>query len=387
MQVFKTFLKISKKNVPMALIYVGLFLILMTFFVDSNTENNSFEAKRLDVCVIDMDNTDASRALTDFIGKNHDLVEIENDKDTILDALYYERADYILNIQEGYSNKISSGCTEGLFTNYQIPNSYTGVFVDNLVNQYVSTLSAYIAGGNSFDEALSKTEEQLSEEIPVTVQSFSDEKDSGDKDYPKAMAYCFQYMSYIIMSILITILSKVILTMNKKEVQNRTNCSCITVAAQTAQTILGSAVVVAVIWIIFIATSCIMGGGTINEKSLLAVLNSFVFTVISAGIAILIAVLATKSDSINVISNIVTLGMSFLCGVFVNQSLLGESVLSAARFLPAYWYIRANNMLSGLSEEVFDLNRFMSFVGIEAIFAVALFAIIILINKVKHNAQ
>ncbi|MGN0552192.1 MAG: ABC transporter permease [Oscillospiraceae bacterium] len=386
MQVFKAYLKISKKNIPMALIYVGLFLILMTFFVDSNTENNSFEAERLSVSVIDMDNTDASRALTEFIGKKHDLVEIENDKDTILDALYYERTDYVLNINEGYSEKISNGDTDGLFTNYKVPDSYTGVFVDNLVSQYISTLSAFIAGGNSFDDALTKTEDLLSEEVPVTVQNFSDD-DNGSEDYSKNMAYYFQYMSYIIMSVLITILSKVILTLNNKEVRNRTNCSCITVTSQTAQIILGSAVVVAVIWVIFIAAAFITNGGTFTEKSLLAVLNSLVFTIVSAGIALLIAALAPKSDSINVISNIVALGMSFLCGVFVNQSLLGESVLSAARFLPAYWYIRANNMISGLSEEVFNINSFMSFVGIEAIFAAALFAIIILIYKVKHNAQ
>ncbi|MBP1561006.1 MAG: ABC transporter permease [Oscillospiraceae bacterium] len=386
MQVFKAFLKIAKKNLPMALLYVGLFLVLLTFFVDSNAKNNNFEAARLNVSVIDMDNTAASRALTEFIGQSHDLVEIENDKDEILDALYYGKSDYVLNIKEGYAEKISNGNTNGLFTNYKVPDSYTGVFVDNLVNQYVSTLSAYIAGGNSLDEAVTKTADLLSEEVAVTVHSFSD-GESDNADYPKRMAYYFQFMSYIVLSVLITILSTVILTMNKKEVRSRTNCSCMTVTSQTAQIILGSAVIVAVIWVIFIAAAFIMNGGTFTEKCLLAVFNSFVFTIVSAGIAILIAALAPKSDSISVISNIVSLGMSFLCGVFVDQNLLGEDVLSAARFLPAYWYVRANNMLSGLSDEVFNINSFMSFVGIEAIFAAALFAIIILIYKAKHNAQ
>lgn len=370
----------------MALIYIGLFLVLLTFFAGSNTQNNTFEAERLSVSVIDMDNTEESKALIDFIGQRHDLVDIENDKDTILDALYYEKTDYILNIKEGYSEKISNGKTNELFTNYKIPDSYTGVFVDNLVNQYVSTLSAYIAGGNTTNEALAKTEALLSEEADVTVHTFSDNR-SGAEDYPIKTAYYFQFMAYIILSVLITILSSVILKINKKEIRNRTNCSCLTVTSQTAQIILGSTVIVAVIWGIFIAASLIMNGGAITEKHLLAVLNSFVFTIVSAGIAILIAAVAPKSNAVNVISNIVSLGMSFLCGVFVDQSLLGEGVLSASRFLPAYWYIRANNMLSGMSDEVFSINSFMSFVGIEAIFAVALFAIIILINKLKHNAQ
>lgn len=386
MQVFNAFLEISKKTIPMALIYIGLFLVLLTFFVDSSAQNNTFEAERLSVSVIDMDNTEESKALINFISQRHDLVEIENDKDTILDALYYERTDYVLNIQEGYAEKLSNGKTNELFTNYKIPDSYTGVFVDNLVNQYVSTLSAYIAGGNNMSAAITKTETLLSEETAVTVQSFSDNK-SGTEDYPIKTAYYFQFMAYIILSVLITILSSVILKINRKEIRSRTNCSCLTVTSQTAQIILGSTVVVAVIWVIFIAAALIMNGGAFTEKFLLAVLNSLVFTIISAGIAILIAAVVPKSNVVNVISNIVALGMSFLCGVFVDQSLLGEGVLSASRFLPAYWYVRANNMLSGMSDEVFSINSFMSFVGIEAIFAAALFAIIILINKVKHNAQ
>ena len=370
----------------MALIYIGLFLVLLTFFAGSNTQNNTFEAERLSVSVIDMDNTEESKALIDFIGQRHDLVDIENDKDTILDALYYGKTDYALNIKEGYAEKLSNGKTDELFYNYKIPDSYTGIFVDNLVNQYVSTFSAYIAGGNTTDEALAKTEALLAEEADVTVHSFSDNR-PGAEDYPIKTAYYFQFMAYIILSVLITILSSVILKINQKEIRSRTNCSCLTVTSQTAQIILGSTVIVAVIWVIFIAASLIMSGGTFTEKYLLAVLNSFVFTIVSAGIAILIAAVAPKSNVVNVISNIVSLGMSFLCGVFVDQSLLGEGVLSASRFLPAYWYIRANNMLSGMSDEVFSINSFMSFVGIEAIFAAALFAIIILINKVKHNAQ
>ncbi len=385
MQVFKAYLKITKKNLPMVFMYVGLFFILLTFFVGSNSEDSSFEAKRLCVSVIDMDKSPASAALTEFIGKNHDLVEIENDKDKILDALYYTRTDYVLTIKEGYADKISTGETSGLFTNCKIPDSYTGIFVDNLVSQYVSTVSAYIKGGNSLDHATAKTADLLSKEAVINVQSFAD--NDGSSDYSKDMSLYFQYLAYIIMSILITVLSTTILTMNGKEISKRTNCSCTTSSSQTFQIILGSSVIVAVIWVLFIAAAFIMNGGAFSEKCLLAVLNSFVFTVVASGIALLIAALAPKSDTVNVISNIITLGMSFLCGVFVDQSLLGDSVLSIARFLPAYWYVRANNMLSGISDEAYSVNSFMSFLGIEAIFAAALFAVVLLINKSKHNAQ
>ena len=75
------------------------------------------------------------------------------------------------------------------------------------------------------------------------------------------------------------------------------------------------------------------------------------------------------------LAHIVGLSMSFLCGVFVPQSMLSGSVLAVGRFLPAYWYIRANNMLAGFGKEVFDLGFYWKCIGIQFLFAAAMFAL------------
>ena len=103
MQVFKTFMKIAKKKLPIVLMYAWIFIVLLIMFTAYGPQDVSFEDKSLGVSVIDEDNTDASRAVTEFISKSHKLIELENDKDVIIDALYYTRADYVLVIKEGYS--------------------------------------------------------------------------------------------------------------------------------------------------------------------------------------------------------------------------------------------------------------------------------------------
>ena len=45
--------------------------------------------------------------------------------------------------------------------------------------------------------------------------------------------------------------------------------------------------------------------------------------------------------------------------------MLSGSVLAVGRFLPAYWYIRANNMLAGFGKEVFDLSFYWKCIGID----------------------
>lgn len=385
MQVFKTYMKIVKKNLSMALMYTGIFIVLIILFSGNTMTDQTFENARLGVCVIDEDNTDASRYLKEFIGKKHTLVDVENDKDEILDALYYTRADYVLKIKEGFEEKMSIGDTEGLFTNYKIPDSYYSVVVDNAVNEYVSVLGAYIAGGDDINTASAKTAESLLKEINIRVETFSDNKESSD--FPVRTQFFFNYLPYVIISALISVLSTVLIKMNNKELFYRARCSSTTSMSHTIQILLGSMTLVLTFWVIFMVVGMVMNGGIYTGKALYAVLNSFVLLLVSAGIAILIAIIAKEHRSMAMIANIISLGMSFLCGVFVEQALLGDEVLNISRFLPVYWYVKANDLLRNSAEAAFDTNEFMTCIGIEALFAAALFAVILLVSKTKHNAK
>ena len=100
-----------------------------------------------------------------------------------------------------------------------------------------------------------------------------------------------------------------------------------------------------------------------------------------------IAALSPGKNAISMIGNVTGLGMSFLCGVFVPQSLLSDTVLSIGKFLPAYWYIKANDMLAGFSTEVFSMNKYWTYVGIECGFSVALFCLTLLVFKLKVRSK
>lgn len=386
MQVFKTYMKIVKKNLSIAFMYTAIFIVLTIMFSGNTVADQTFENVRLGVCVIDEDNTESSRMLTEYIGKKHNLEDIENNKDAILDALYYTRVDYVLTIKNGFEEKLSKGETNELFTNYKIPDSYYSVLLDNEIDEYISVLSSYIVSGKDVKTASLKTSELLSEDLELKIESFA-ENNKENSDYPVRVQFFFNYLPYVFISALISVLSTVLIKMNEKEVSYRTRCSSTTASSHTMQILLGSMVLVLSAWVIFMIAGMFMNGGMYTGKSLYAVLNSFVFVLVSAGIAILISIIKSDSRSIAMIANIVSLGMSFLCGVFVEQELLGEGVLSAARFLPAYWYIKANDILRTATDAVFDVNEFMTCIGVEALFAAALFAVILLISKTKHSAK
>ena len=127
------------------------------------------------------------------------------------------------------------------------------------------------------------------------------------------------------------------------------------------------------------------GGEGFSVNILYAVLNSFVFLLFAAAMALLISCFSPSDNTVNMLANIIGLGMAFLCGVFVPQSMLPDSVLSVAKFLPAYWYVRANDMLGGFGKEVFDMEFYWLCIGIQLLFTVAIFAVTMVFSKQRRS--
>lgn len=383
MQVFKVFFKVLKKKLPSAMVYLGVFLVISIIMINNSSSESQFEASRLKVCIFDNDNSVASQALIEYIGENHDIIELDNNDDEILDALFYMRANYVLTIEAGYSEKLANGETSGLFSNYHVHDSYNAVFMNNLLDEYVRAVSAYISSGMGVSDAVASAEKVLSQETVVTIASFDSESSETASAASSSSGMYFQYLPYILISVTIAALCPVLMTMNSKEIRDRTNCSCVKYASNAMQIFLGSAVFIVAIWLIFMIAGVILSGEVYSGHTWLAVLSSLIFTLIAACLAIIVSSFDISDTAVNIINQVLGLGMSFLCGVFVPQSLLGDGVITVARFLPAYWYVRANNMLFGI--EVYDSSVITVSLVIEAVFAIALAIVALLVRRLKYS--
>ena len=380
MQVFNAFFKVLKKKLPSSIIYLIVFLAISFPLAMSAKPTVSFEENRLNVAVFDKDGTDESKALVRFIGTKHDLVDTNEDKDELMDKMYYGVIDYALVIEKGYSEKIKNEDFDDLFSDYKLHDSYEAVLMGQFLNEYVTSLRSYVVIGESVKTAIKKTEDTLNDTTEVTYATFDEEEMS---DYGESFAYYFQYLPYVLMCVIINALCPTLMTLKSKEIRYRTNCSPLRSSATTIQTFIASAICVLVIWIVFIGAGMIMYGGMYRGRAWYAVLNSFIFVMIITMLAAFIANIAKKQETVNIITQIISLGMSFLCGVFVPQFLLGKGVLAAAHFLPAYWYIKVNNMLSGV--DTYDHDLLITCLLVQVGFAVALGALALVVNRVVYQ--
>lgn len=118
------------------------------------------------------------------------------------------------------------------------------------------------------------------------------------------------------------------------------------------------------------------------------ILNSFVMTITALAIAYFMGMLIKKANMISLIVTPVSLGISFMSGVFVPLSMLGSTVKKIARFIPVYWYEDLNDMLSGFKQlSKNQLNTVYTNLLLQLLFAVALIGGALFVVKYKREFQ
>ena len=388
MQVFKTFMKIAKKKLPGSLMYFIIFFVIMCIMSSTANQNvnTSFQASSMDVCIIDEDNSNASKALTDYLDSMHNVVGLDDlAADDLVDSLFYQTVDYILTIPDGFEEDLEGGSYDNILKSSKRHDAASGYFLDQQIDQYLSSVTLYLQGGFNLEDSTSKTITSIESLSDVKMLDFNKDTTSADTN----MYYYFQFIPYVMTCLLLIGLTPILVIFNKKDLGNRINCSSLSLRAKNTQITLGCLAYSAFIWLVFIVADVIFFGPSLafSTNGLLCILNSFVFLLIGIAITLLVSTFSPSTNALNMISNILTLGMSFLCGIFVPVWLLSDQVVAVSRFLPASWYVRITNMLGGLSGEAISMSTYWMCIGIQLLFFAAIFALFLVASKQHKSAH
>lgn len=382
MQVYRAFLKILKKNLPAVSIYFFIFMGLTILFSTSGKENDEtqFKQEKLNVCVINEDEGVAGKDLKEYLGSIHELKEFKDDKETLQDALYNREIDYILYIPEDFTERMIKGETTDILRTVKVPGGTAGIFVDTQIDQYLSTLQIYLKADYDEADAAKQTKEDLSTETKVEVPQ-------GEEIAEKEPAfYYFNYLPYIFICITIMGLGPILLAFQKKEIYDRNNCSAMSLKSRNIQITLGCITFVAISLLLFLILAIIMYSDYVfSIKGVLSFINAAIFILVALALTFVFSQFAKNSNILNMGSNTIGLGFSFLGGIFVPLEIMGDKVLQVSRFTPTYWYVIANEKIQDI-DSIAHLPKelYISF-GLEAVFAITLFSIGLIITKRKQD--
>ncbi|HBL84826.1 MAG: hypothetical protein A2Y17_05170 [Clostridiales bacterium GWF2_38_85] len=387
MQIFKAFFKIVNKNKFEMFIYIIVFLAIAIGLSSSNTgvQNGYFNATKLKMVFINNDEDSVLvEGLRDYLAENAILVDIDDNKKELQDALFFREIEYIVRVPAGFTNDLQNG-KEVQLEYTKVPDSTTGVFLNNLVNKYLNAANLYAKSLDITEEKLAEyIKNDLANEVEVVVNSFETKSETNSNHI-----FYFNYMAYSIFAILILGVCVVMLVFNGTDLKRRNYCSPIKIRSINLQLASGNLVFALLTWFIMIIASFFLYTNEMfTLTGLLLLANSLIFTVAVLSISFLISNVVRSRGALSAAANVVALGSSFISGVFVPQQFISSEVLNIASFTPTYWYIRANNIIANISTFSFEnLKPVFTCMLIILAFAVAILAITLVIAKQKRTSK
>lgn len=383
--VLRAYFKVLKKSLPSFWIYLVAFLslsVMMTIF-NKVPVGTSFEQTKYPVVFNDSDNTAFSDGLKDYLSEYCTFETKYTKKSDIQDAMFSHAIYYVATIPKGFTDDFLTG------GDMQIERSSgqqqdANIYMDLAIKNYLKTAKTYALTDQSLtpSELATKTKESLAKTGDIKAKSFSTNGQS--MTLPSVL---FTFTFYGIINIIFLGISSIMIAFNKKELQNRLFSSTLKPLNYNLQIFSGHLIFTFAVFIICcLLPLAYFGTSIVGPQYFLMCLNLLCVCVAVLSLSFLISQFVKSSTAQNGITNVLSLGLSLISGVFVPQYMLNESLLNVSRFTPAYWYVKNCSDIAELSDITqVTLSPIFTTMLIQIGFAVALLAVALVISKTKHD--
>ena len=379
MTVFKTYLKILRKNLIMVLVFSIMLVIFGGLRMSSQDKSLSFNAVKPDVLIVNKDEEKGiTKGFIKYIKSNSNNQKIDNNEDARNDALFYNEVDYIIYIPKGFNEDFMNGKIDKI--EVKKGNNFNGSYSEMMINRYLKVASTYRNKTNNQDELVKIVDKTLKNNTKIEITT------KLDTDSLEAAEFFYNFESYSILVCLIFIISLIQTIFNEEKIRKRTVISSTSYKKNNRILLLCNLLYALTVWVAYLLLAIFELGDILwTSNGILYIINSFVHLITVTSLAFLIGNLVTNKDVVNGVTNVVGLGTSFLCGVFVPLEYLPDGVIKMAHLLPTYYYVKSNTIITAIEEiNINTLKPVLTNMGILLGFAVVF---IILSNIVSNRKR
>ena len=344
MTVFKTYLKILRKNLIMVLVFSIMLVIFGGLRMSSQDKSLSFNAVKPDVLIVNKDEEKGiTKGFIKYIKSNSNNPKVDNNEDARNDALFYNEVDYIIYIPKGFNEDFMNGKIDKI--KVKKGNNFNGSYSEMMINRYLKVATTYRNKTNDQDELVKIVDKTLKNKTKIEITT------KLDTDSLEAAEFFYNFESYSILVCLIFIISLIQTIFNEEKIRKRTVISSTSYKKNNRILLLCNLLYALTIWVAYLVLAIFELGDILwTSNGILYIINSFVHLITITSLAFLIGNLVTNKDVVNGVTNVVGLGTSFLCGVFVPLEYLPDGVISMAHLLPTYYYVKSNTIITTLEE-------------------------------------
>ena len=349
MTVFKTILKILNKLKGMLILYTVMLISITTINQKSGNNISNFEESKPDILIVNKDESnDITTNFVNYINKHSEIKDIDtNDEEKINDAIFYRDVNFVIYIPENFGNDLLNDKNPTL--EYKSSGDEYSSYSEMLVEKYMKMLLMYKDYYRG-DELISKVNNVLETETKVELKTTLDTSELS------SITRYFNFLNYAFLAGCVYCISIILSSLKEENVRKRTIISSFNYKKYNRIVLLTNAIVIFVMWILYVILSVILFKDfMISSNGLAYIANSFAFAICSLTIGFLIGNITQNKNAIGGIVNVVALGSSFLCGCFVPFEYMPEYAIKIAHIFPTYYFVLNNESIKTI--EIFNFEN------------------------------
>lgn len=394
MKIFKLFYQLLKDN-STSIIWNVLLLLAIVIPVNAlfnNSYTSQFEVAKSDIGIINYDEDDpVTQNLLNYLDKQLKVVPVSNTPEEIADALYYQNADYILSIPEGFGESVIDSTKEDIPLEKTVTQSLENeAFVDILINTYLTNLQLLssqitdFTDSNQLTSALADLNQQADQS---NVEIIPAETNANVSLLAFGTNYAY-FISYIMITTFITTFGYAILAMRNPEIMKRDRMGMVTESQRWVQILLGCITFSIVFWsLLMVGAIVLYGVETIfSQKGLLLALNSFIAMFGIQAMAYFCVTIANSKGAISFLSTTVSLVLAFASGIFVPRAFVSPLMQQIASFATPIWQVKGTEIvLDSTTLSLESIQPFYTMLGTQILIGFAFYAISFVIQKYRQQ--
>lgn len=382
MQLFNTYFKFVYRKKSLILTYVLIFSglsIAMMVVQNKSGGAESYVQKKVDIAIVDRDQSAVSKALTKYLEGQNTRKKIKDDEDSFKNELYWRNVNYILVIPDGFEQDVMQG-KQNVLSAKKVRDAVETAYVEEEIGSFLNLYTLYLNVGYSTENAVKKTKHDLAQKVSVTLEKRND----GRSERKNVGALYYQYLPYVMISVGILIVAAILVIFYQEDVKKRCICSSTSLKEQNKQLIFAS-----LFSCFFLTAFFYLLGLVVTKGKLIGQvhfwfygINAFCFMLVVLALSFLLANMVHTENGINGCSNVLSLALCFLGGIFVPYSIMPDAVVKAAHFIPTYWYTMALEEVAYMTKVTPEfLRQFSMDVLVEVVFAFTMLSAGLLLSK------
>lgn len=395
MKIFKLFYSLAyayRNNIIINIVILFALAIPLSMIYTNNLDAN-FDQVELKLGLV---NHDQENQVTDhfisYLEDQYEVVDMPDEEEEIVDALYYQNANYVLEIPDGFGDALLANEDLKPLGKKVGPERSSETYADILIENYINNFQTLNAGTTDINdpEAVANTLQMVEDSIADDIEVTAAKTTNLDAE-TIAFGMSFTHLtSYTLIMTLITVFGLPMISMRNPEILKRDRLGNITVGRRNTELFLACNVFGIVLWLaIMLVGGLLYGFDTLTSShGQLLVLSSFIAMMGIQQMAFFIVTVASNKGMVSFLSTGVSLLVAFTSGIFMPRDFISPIMQQISQVATPVWQIKTDEII--LSAETLSqsqYNTIFQYMGIQVLIGLAYMSLTYIYRKYKQGTS